>query len=382
MSAPKAVSLSPEALREQILISLRDQGFIVGHDGLIQPGAWDKVAIRQLHYQALQSRIERAREGLERHESRLLGYIAEGDDVQPDKISPVLREVEPDSEDELLFRYARLHWSVPISAGYGRRLRFLIFDRHNEKLIGLFGLGDPVFGVGPRDRWVAWTRATRKERLRYVMDAFVIGAVPPYSYLLCGKLVAMLLASEEVREAFRRKYSKGSSLISGRQLDGRLALITTASALGRSSIYNRLKFRERQLYLSVGFTRGSGEFHFSNGVYEDMIAFARATKQPSAKNELWGVGWRNRREVVRSALPNLGLSRELLYHGVRRELFVVPLARNTREFLRGEHVRLRSYRNHTDELVAWFRDRWLLPRAARDGRYRLFARASYGLWQR
>ena len=40
-------------------------------------------------------------------------------------------------------------------------------------------------------------------RLRNVMDAFVLGAVPPYRELLCGKLVAMLAASDEVRDAFR-----------------------------------------------------------------------------------------------------------------------------------------------------------------------------------
>src|SRR5205807_2569233 len=102
----------------------------------------------------------------------------------------------------------------------------------------------------------------------------------------------------------------------------------------------------------------------------------------SAKNGLWGVGWRSRREVVRSALPELGLSRELLYHGVKRELFVVPLARNTKEFLRGEHMRLRSYRSPAEDLFAWFRDRWLLPRASRDDRYRYFSSASYRLWQR
>jgi hypothetical protein len=53
--------------------------------------------------------------------------------------------------------------------------------------------------------------------------------------------VAMLCASDEVRQAFQRKYGKGESLITGTTADGRLALIATTSALGRSSIYNRLR---------------------------------------------------------------------------------------------------------------------------------------------
>ena len=71
MSASTAESLSPTVLRRRILKSLRDQGFVIGRDGLIRPDGWDKDSIRQLHYQALRSRIERAREGLERHETRL-----------------------------------------------------------------------------------------------------------------------------------------------------------------------------------------------------------------------------------------------------------------------------------------------------------------------
>ena len=40
-----------------------------------------------------------------------------------------------------VFRYASLHWSVPVSQGYGRRTRFLVIDEQNEKLIGIFALG-------------------------------------------------------------------------------------------------------------------------------------------------------------------------------------------------------------------------------------------------
>jgi Druantia protein DruA len=369
-----------EDLRTRVLNSLQEQGFILADRGIIPPRSQDKDALRRLHTQALSARVERARGGLARHEERLLQFFANGDEVDVASIAPVLREVHPHSEEELLFRYARLHWSVPISAGYGRRLRFLVLDSQNGKLIGLIGLGDPVFGLGPRDRWVGWDRETRRERLRFVLDAFAVGAVPPYSQLLCGKLVAMLAASMEVTNAFKEKYSVGESLISRRQLDGRLALITTTSALGRSSIYNRLQFHGRQLFIPIGFTMGSGEFQFSNGIYSDLREYARTIRLPTAKHERWGSGWRSRREIVRIVLPQLGLPRELNYHGVRRQVFAVPLASNTREFLRGEQSRLRSYGHAADELFGWFRTRWLLPRADWDERYREVQREDMGLW--
>jgi hypothetical protein len=131
----------------------------------------------------------------------------------PETIQPSLVEVNPDSEDELLFRYVSLHWSIPVSKGYGRRLRFLVVDQANDKLIGIIGLGDPVIALAARDKWIGWDRNTRHERLRYVIDAFVLGAVPPYSYLLCGKLIALLAASSDVRSRFFNKHRKRHSLI-------------------------------------------------------------------------------------------------------------------------------------------------------------------------
>lgn len=380
---PTSLRLDPEAsaLRQRVLASLQRQGFTLDATGkLTFTAGKSKQAIRLLHREAREAAIARARPVLARHELRLLGYFAAGTEVQPDRIQPVLTEVLAGTEEELLFRYAKLHWSIPVSAGYGRRLRFLVFDEFTGKLIGLFGLGDPVFALGPRDAWVGWDRAARKERLRHVMDAFVVGAVPPYADLLCGKLVALLMTSAEVREAFARRYATRTSWISTRPFDGQLALLTTTSALGRSSLYNRLTFGHRRVFQSVGYTSGSGEFHFANGIYHDLLRFARERCAPRAKHARWGNGWRNRRELVRAVLPQLGLSRELVYHGVRREVFVAPLAENARAFLRGEVDHLDPYEVSAQELFAWFKERWLLPRASRDQRYRTFDPESLRLW--
>lgn len=376
--------MTGDELRDLIVQSLQHQGFLVQGSRIHPPVNADqgeKEKLRELHFPAVQHRVERAREGLRRHQDRLLRRLAEGSEVVPEKIIPRLVEVQAGTVEELLFRYAALHWSIPVSSGYGRRLRFLVIDEQNEKLIGLFGLGDPVFGLAARDRWVGWDAEARRQRLHNVMDAFVLGAVPPYSFLLCGKLVSMLAASNEVREAFARKYTHRTTFIRARSQDGRLAMLTTASALGRSSIYNRLKYRERLLYHGVGFTRGSGEFHFSNGLYKAITEYALKHCTPTAKREGWGTGFRNRREIIKKCLANVGLPQNYLYNGIRREIFVVPLGRNTREFLRGEDAELDCYDQPARDLFAWFRERWLLPRAAWDQRFREFDPSSWRLWE-
>ena len=369
-----------KTLRSMVLRSLKEQGFRLQGSRLLPPSDLSKEGLRQLHQIAVAHKLERSKTGLIRHQEELLQLIASGADVVPEKIQPVLVEVQPNSREELLFRYAILHWSIPVSSGYGRRLRFLVIDDHNKKLIGVIGLGDPVFNLGTRDSWVGWTKEDRQERLHHVMDAFVLGAVPPYSLLLCGKLVAMLAASNQVREAFLRKYAGSFSLIRKRTLPSQLVCLTTVSALGRSSIYNRLKFRGREIFHSVGFTQGSGEFHFANGLYAALHDYAVRHCDPTAKHSLWGTGFRNRREIVKKCLPKLGLSSEWLYHGVKREVFVIPLAENTRQVLRGEDSDPAWHDQSAEELFEWFRDRWLIPRTKWDQRYLAFERESYRIW--
>lgn len=368
-------------MRVAIVESLVKQGFRVRGGKIIAPDQGDKNGIRDLHRLAVEHRIARAEPGLRRHERRLLKQIADGARVDPEAISPTLIEVHPRTEEELLFRYAALHWSIPVSSGYGRRLRFLVKDQSNDKLIGIIGLGDPVFGLGVRDQWIGWDREARRSRLHHLLDAFVLGAIPPYSQLLCGKLVAMLTTADEVVRACKRKYGGRKALISGEVRDGRLALVTTSSALGRSSVYNRLRLEGEPAAISLGYTLGSGEFHFSNGLYEAMTAYAERHCTPSAKNDAWGNGFRSRREVVRKVLHHLEMSDKWIYHGVEREVFALPLAKNSRSFLRGEHVRLRWHPRSVESIFAEFKERWLLPRSRRDQRYKQWSSSSWALWQ-
>lgn len=191
-----------EYLKRAIIESLCKQGYKI-QDGVIHlPDNPSKDDFRALNRLALQKKLEESKPHIWRYEDRLITYIANGSEVVPSAIHPKLVVVKPDTKDELLFRYACLHWSIPVSAGYGRRLRFLVFDENNGKLIGLFGLGDPVYSMQARDLWIGWDKENKAQHLYHMMDAYVLGAVPPYSMLLCGKLIAMLVCSG----GFVRKY--------------------------------------------------------------------------------------------------------------------------------------------------------------------------------
>ena len=378
------IRIDEKFLKTLIKKSLKRQGFVIQRDQIRLPDDIDKKKLRDLHHEAISHKIEESKRNLVKHEPLLLQRLASGAEIVPEKIYPELIEVQSRSKEELMFRYASLHWSIPVSSGYGRRLRFLVVDRHTEKLIGLFGLGDPVFSLGHRDQWVGWNKEDRIERLHHVVDAYVLGAVPPYSFLLGAKLIALLAISNEVRETFKRKYEGRSSVIRKRKQPGEIALITTTSALGRSSLYNRLKFGDRLAFERVGHTQGFGEFHFSNGVYDALMTYAKSKTSniiATAGHDLWGTGFRNRKEVVQKTLAKLDLPSNWLNHGVEREIYVAPLADNTCAFLRGDTSNLNYYNQPLSELFDWFRERWLLPRSERDQRYKEWEPQNWRLWK-
>jgi len=153
-------------------------------------------------------------------------------------------------------------------------------------------------------------------------------------------------------------------------------LITTTSALGRSSIYNRLKYDGRQVFYSLGFTEGWGHFHFADGTFEQVKAYLREMGDPVVERYKYGGGPNWRFRVVKRYLAQLGLSPNLMRHGVKREVFAIPLAENFRSFLKGEDVEPSYYPMPMNQVFAYFKERWLLPRAARIPLYRTFDRES------
>jgi len=390
-SVSKGVNLDEAAiaLRIRVVEHLRAQGFRLTESGALAPVQSDKDRLRALHLEAVNANRARSRNALSRYENRFITRLADGAMIDPTQIKPRLVLVQDRrGQDGLLWRWASLHWSIPVSGGYGRRLRFLVVDEgHGDRLMGLVGLGDPVFSMACRDAAIGWTTEQRRTRLACVMDAFVLGAVPPYDRLLGGKLMALLAGSSEVRKLFAERYGHRTTLIADRDPDAELALITTSSALGRSSVYNRLTRPDGTLALApVGYTRGTGDFHFSGAIYAELAAFAQSMTPVGAttqRHARWtGDGFRNRREVIQRALDGLGFdSRLLRVHGVRRQVFHNPLATNSCAWLRGETTEL-DWKKSADAatLSDWWRNRWAVPRSERDRSWRESRASEWSLY--
>lgn len=134
------------------------------------------------------------------YKSKVQKYLAQPSDIDISKINPYLVTVESREEHQRLWAYAISHWSVPVTVGYGRRIRYFVFDGQNDKLIGIVGLCDPVIGLGVRDdESIEWTKDQKMQRLYNCMTAYILGAIPPYNQALGSKLVALTLMFPKVR---------------------------------------------------------------------------------------------------------------------------------------------------------------------------------------
>lgn len=368
-------------LREKVISSLLSQGYTVDGLGRIIPPTYrSKDDIRLIHKNSVAYQLEKKKMSLERYEDKFINRIANGEEVSVSDFYPKIIPVHSGTADSYLFNYISCHWSVPVSSGYGRRMRYLVEDESNKKIVGIIGLGDPIYGLEARDNYIGWTSDQRKEKLYNIMEAYVLGAVPPYNRLLCGKLMALLSLSDTVRYDFKEKYQNRTPLISGRKKPANLVSITTTSALGVSSVYDRIKANGFEYWHKIGFTKGTGNFQFSNSVYLEMIDHVRKLEKEPEKNERWGKGFRNRREVVRKCLKSLDLNADLMEHGVKREIYMGHLCENSRAYLNGSDNVPLYYDWGVEELADLFKTRWMIPRAKRFADYKGYDREGYRLW--
>lgn len=349
------------ALKKLVLDRLREVGFVVTENGTLCPPLVDKEGLRQIHKPASQLEIAARQDWLQRYLPEYLRFFANGDEVVPEHVDPELIEVKTEQQHNL-FRIARLLWSIPFSKGYGRRLRFLIVDRSNGKLIGLLALQSPPLSFPARDRLFHYPPGKKTELVNQTMDIQTLGAVPPYNRLLGGKLIALAAASNEIRQAYWRKYSGRVTEMEQRILPPHLVALTTTSAFGRSSLYNRLSYNGTVIAESLGLTEGYGTFHLME-LYPLFREFLES--QGISTRGGFGTGPRRKWQTMVRALDRLGFSSDLLRHGVKREVFLFRLVDNLEAYMEGRDAEP-VYRNLPfADLVAWWRERWLLPRAER-----------------
>ena len=318
------VSMREAALKKRLRTHLKSLGFVKNDEGILVPPGSSKDVIRAIHGVQRDDRLAANHRFIFDRFIHLIKYFASGHEIDPARITPALQLVSSDTWETELFRLASLTWSVPVSNGFGRRLRYLVWDKHNGKLIGIIAIGDPVFNLSVRDNLINWDAKARAARLVNVMDAYVLGALPPYNSLLGGKLVACLIRTRD----------KTTGIISKRKKKARLLAVTTSSSMGRSSVYNRLKLDGQEYFKPIGYTGGWGHFHIPDDLFAELREYLREVGHFYADHHRFGQGPNWRMRTTRVALEILGFEDDMLRHGIQREVFFCQLAGNAINILR------------------------------------------------
>jgi Domain of unknown function (DUF4338) len=369
--------LTREALlKRKVRRHLQRVGFKRDEHGVLYLPVDSKDAIRGAHQLQRTERSTKQKDFLKAKFPKLSQHFATGTEIAPTAVRPRLERVISGTWQADLFKLASLTWSVPVSPGFGRRLRYLVWDDGHERLMGILAIGDPVFNLRSRDEHIGWTGEQRGTQLIHTMDAYVLGAVPPYNQLLGGKVVAALLRTREIYDDFLAAYGARKGVISGKVNQARLAAITTTSSMGRSSVYNRVKLDERYYLKPVGYSSGYGHFHIPDKLFQDLRDYLRWKKHRYTDGHEFGKGPNWRMRVTRTALEMIGMRSNLMMHGVRREVFICEMASNTIAFLKGEEAELDiTSLKSVEEVAALACKRWLVPRATRETSYSQWTKA-------
>jgi hypothetical protein len=241
--------------------------------------------------------------------------------------------------------------------------------------------------VGTEDGWRALDTAMAEMRkaglASQVVDVSVCGAVHPYTELLGGKLVALILHSKEVRDIYKAQYGDRISLIAsqmaGRPIrrPARLKVLTTTSLYGTgSSQYNRLKLRAPDhpgLPYDISWrlfddheterTSGYGTVHLGNATVEALRELSAVTYGARRVNNRFGEGSSPRLRQIREGLDALGLdSNHILHHATPRLFCATELEPAAREQLLGFREAEPVEAPPLATIAAAWRRRWLLNR--------------------
>lgn len=250
---------------------------------------------------------------------------------------------------------------------------------------------DPVAGLaglfasptGQRALDIAFAEFRKAGLSSQVADVSICGAVHPYNQLLGGKLVALLLASREVSDAYARRYGGQVSVIAS-QMAGRpitkpadLRILTTTSLYGvGSSQYNRLALAQadhpeldydlRWGAIGKSLTGGFGTLHLGAETAQALRSMALLRHDARRVNNRFGEGTSPRLRQIREGLDALGLKSDaILHHATPRLFYGCELDLSARDSLVGlGSVEVRAPAAHS--IAAAWRRRWLTKRVLRE----------------
>ena len=293
-------------------------------------------------------------------------HSLDGSDISAGAIRPEIREVRPGTVEERLFRWWNLAWwSVPYQPACGRQMRFLIWDSGNGAPMGLTCLNSPILCMAARDGFLGIPAADRSYWVNMSMNAHRVGALPPYNRLLGGKLAALSLVCNEIRDTFEKRYAAGRTA----RRPPLLLFVVALGAFGKSPMYERLRYGGSVVARNIGHTAGFGTFHLPDALVREIFTMMRERGIDTRIS--FERGRSQKVMLLKKGLAMLGLG-GFHRHGVRRAVYMFEVASNLRDLIAGRADGPIWPDRPFDDLAGFWLRRWALPRHERMPEWRSF----------
>ena len=324
--------------------------------------------------------------------------IEEIDNLKPQIV--ICKDGTTDYDD---WKYLRkLISSFEFSIGIGRLIKILVLDENTGKVLGVSSIASDVISIGVRDNWIGWTKEDKfeKSKLNQTCIGSTIVPTQPFGYnFLGGKLIASLLCTNDVRDAWENKF--------GQKLVG----MTTTSLYGGHSMYQRIPF-----WKELGKTTGRillkpDDEHFEkwsrwlkeNHLQEYEHASCGKAGTVIKQNDKWVWTFQDtirehantrdelvdelakqrfsvhdtnvvhdlrsklvhppsgpKQNVLNRIYSHLGMKSSEYVHGFKRGVYFAPFYENTREYLRSEIeeselIGSKKLENDVDDVMDWWK---------------------------
>jgi len=270
------------------------------------------------------------------------------------ELDPIVEHIDPSDSNKVMMwtLLRRLIHTMEYTANPGRNVKFLVRDKTSKKILGVICLGSDVTSLGARDIFIGWSKDNKFKdgKLKYTSIGTTICCTQPLGFnFLGGKLVAALVTSSVIRDAWKKLY--GQTLVG----------LSTTSLYGIHSMYNSIPH-----WKTLGSSKGKIALKPDDSTYEVWHKWLKENqsdeylKQTTQKEGVAGPPTGVKQKIINMIFRTVGVKPANYMHGFKRGIFYADIYENGKEFLRGEieekELKMKKkYNDDSDYIMKWWK---------------------------
>jgi len=270
------------------------------------------------------------------------------------ELDPIVEHIDPSDSNKVMMwtLLRRLIHTMEYTANPGRNVKFLVRDKTSKKILGVICLGSDVTSLGARDIFIGWSKDNKFKdgKLKYTSIGTTICCTQPLGFnFLGGKLVAALVTSSVIRDAWKKLY--GQTLVG----------LSTTSLYGIHSMYNSIPH-----WKTLGSSKGKIALKPDDSTYEVWHKWLKENqsdeylKQTTQKEGVAGPPTGVKQKIINMIFRAVGVKPANYMHGFKRGIFYADIYENGKEFLRGEieekELKMKKkYNDDSDYIMKWWK---------------------------